>query len=43
MHPEHHRLSVPDHQSLRIGTLGGILRSVAAVKRATREELLATL
>jgi predicted RNA binding protein YcfA (HicA-like mRNA interferase family) len=41
--PQHHRLSVPDHKPLRIGTLNAILRQVAAVKGVTREDLLATL
>lgn len=41
--PVHHRLSVPDHKPLRLGTLNAILRDVAAAKRATREEILASL
>jgi predicted RNA binding protein YcfA (HicA-like mRNA interferase family) len=41
--PQHHRLSVPDHKPLRIGTLNAILRQVAAAKGVTREDLLATL
>jgi predicted RNA binding protein YcfA (HicA-like mRNA interferase family) len=41
--PQHHRLSVPDHKPLRIGTLNAILREVAAAKGVTREEILATL
>ena len=41
--PQHHRLSVPDHKPLRIGTLNAILRQVAAAKGVTREGLLATL
>ena len=41
--PQHHRLSVPDHKPLRIGTLNAILRQVAAAKGVAREELLATL
>jgi len=40
--PEHHRLSVPDHSPLRIGTFNGILRSVAQAKRVTREEIMAS-
>ncbi len=39
--PEHHRLSVPDRKPLRIGTLNGILRAVAAAKQTTREAILA--
>jgi len=41
--PQHHRVSVPDHKPLRIGTLNAILREVAAVKGVTREGILATL
>lgn len=41
--PQHHRLSVPDHKPLRIGTLNAILRQVAAAKGVTRQEILATL
>jgi len=41
--PQHHRLSVPDHRPLRIGTLNAILRQVAAAKGVTREDVLATL
>ncbi len=40
---EHHRVSVPDHKPLRLGTPNAILREVAAAKRATREAILATL
>lgn len=41
--PQHHRLAVPDHRPLRIGTLNAILRQVAAVKGVSREDILATL
>jgi hypothetical protein len=41
--PQHHRLSVPYHKPLRIGTLNAILREVAAAKDVTREDILATL
>jgi predicted RNA binding protein YcfA (HicA-like mRNA interferase family) len=41
--PRHHRVSVPDHDSPRIGTLNGILRAVAEAKRVTREDVIATL
>lgn len=41
--PRHHRLVVPDHKPLRVGTLNAILREVAAAKGVTREEILATL
>jgi len=41
--PGHHRLSVPDHKPLRIGTLSAILRDVAAAKHVAREDILASL
>jgi predicted RNA binding protein YcfA (HicA-like mRNA interferase family) len=41
--PGHHRLSIPDHKPLRLGTLNAILRSVAAAKGVSREDLLASL
>ena len=41
--PQHHRLSIPDHNPLRVGTINAILREVAATKGLTREEVLATL
>lgn len=41
--PTPHRLSVPDHNSLRVGTLNGILRAVAEVKRISREDIVASL
>ncbi len=41
--PGHHRLSVPDHKPLRIGTLNSILRDVAAAKHTTREAILSSV
>jgi predicted RNA binding protein YcfA (HicA-like mRNA interferase family) len=41
--PEPHRLSVPAHQPLRLGTLNAILRAVAAVKHVAREDIVASL
>jgi len=41
--PKHHRLSVPDHKPLRIGTLNAILRAVALAKGVDRETVLASL
>ena len=38
--PRHHRLAVPDHSSLRIGTLNAILRAVAEVKGGKKEDIL---
>ena len=42
-YPSHHRLSVPDHDSLRIGTLNAILRSVAEAKQVRREDIISSL
>ncbi|MSU49862.1 MAG: type II toxin-antitoxin system HicA family toxin [Opitutus sp.] len=41
--PGHHRLSVPDHKPLRVGTLNGILRDVATAKHTSREAILASV
>ena len=41
--PAHHRVSVPAHKPLRLGTFSAILREVAAAKRTTREAILDTL
>ena len=38
--PEPHRVSVPAHAALRVGTLNAILASVAAHKSVTKEEIL---
>ncbi len=35
--PRHHRLAIPDHNPLRIGTLNAILRTVAEVKVWTKQ------
>ena len=40
--PRHHRIAIPDHKPLRIGTLNAILREVAADKNVTREDILDT-
>ena len=39
-HPRQHRISIPDHHPLRIGTLNAILRAVAAVQGLEKEDLL---
>jgi predicted RNA binding protein YcfA (HicA-like mRNA interferase family) len=36
----HHRLAVPDHNPLRVGTLNTILRAVAEAKGLEKEEIL---
>ena len=41
--PFPHRVSIPAHSPLRLGTLNGILRAVAAHKRTTREAILDSL
>ena len=41
--PSPHRLSVPDHNPLRIGTLNAILRAVAKTKAVSREDIIASL
>jgi len=41
--PGHQRLSVPNHSTLRIGTLHSILRAVAAHKGVDRQALLDSL
>jgi len=38
--PTPHRVSIPAHKALRIGTLNGILRSVANHKGVDRQEIL---
>ncbi len=41
--PGHHRISIPDHKPLRLGTLNAILREVATAKQTTREAIVETL
>lgn len=41
--PAHQRLAVPAHQTLRIGTLNAILRSVAEHKGVSRNALIDSL
>ena len=38
--PRPHRLAIPDHNPLRIGTLSGILRSVANANSVDKETIL---
>jgi predicted RNA binding protein YcfA (HicA-like mRNA interferase family) len=38
--PSSHRIAVPAHSPLRIGTLNAILASVAAHKNVAKEEIL---
>ena len=41
--PTHHRIAIPDHHPLRLGTLSSILRAVAKPKGVPRDEILADL
>ena len=41
--PGHQRLSVPNHDPLRVGTLNAILRAVATHKGVDRQALLDSL
>jgi predicted RNA binding protein YcfA (HicA-like mRNA interferase family) len=41
--PRQHRISVPDHSPLRVGTLNAILRAVAGVKGVEKEDILRRL
>jgi predicted RNA binding protein YcfA (HicA-like mRNA interferase family) len=41
--PSHQRLSVPNHNPLRVGTLNGIVRAVSVHKGVERQQLLDTL
>lgn len=42
-HPVHQRLAVPNHHSLRLGTLNAILNSVARAQGIAKEELIRRL
>jgi predicted RNA binding protein YcfA (HicA-like mRNA interferase family) len=41
--PGRHRIAVPSHARLKVGTLNGILRAVAAAKGVSREDIVASL
>lgn len=41
--PSSHRIAIPAHDSLRIGTLNAILRAVAGHKGVSRDDILNTL
>ena len=38
--PKHQRISIPDHNPLRLGTLNAILRLIATHKGIQREDIL---
>jgi len=41
--PTQHRISIPDHDPLRLGTFGSILRKVAQHKGVPRDAIIASL
>ena len=41
--PAHHRISVPNHNPIRVGTLNSIVRVVVAHKGVERQQLLEAL
>jgi predicted RNA binding protein YcfA (HicA-like mRNA interferase family) len=41
--PSHHRIAVPNHHAVRLGTLIAILRAVSAHKGVSRDDVTATL
>jgi predicted RNA binding protein YcfA (HicA-like mRNA interferase family) len=41
--PSHHRIAVPNHDPLRIGTLNAILNAVARVKGISKEDILSKI
>ena len=41
--PSHRRISIPDHNPIRLGTLNSILRLVARHKGTEREDILRSL
>lgn len=41
--PAHHRISIPNHNPLRVGTLNAILRAVARVQGVAKEAILGRL
>ncbi|MCX7030577.1 MAG: type II toxin-antitoxin system HicA family toxin [Spirochaetes bacterium] len=41
--PTSHRIAIPDHGNLRIGTLNSIITAVARHKRMTKDDILGML
>ena len=41
--PRRHRIAVPDHRALRVGTLNGILRAIAVAQGIPKEEAFGRL
>jgi len=38
--PSHQRIAIPDHKSLRLGTLNAILRTVASHKHVEKDAII---
>jgi len=41
--PQSHRISIPDHSPVKIGTLNAILRAVSAAKGVSREDVVRSI
>ncbi len=41
--PSHHRIAIPDHNPLRLGTLNSVLRAVARHKGVHRDAIIEAL
>lgn len=41
--PRHHRIAIPNHRSLRLGTLNAILRAVESALGVSRSEIVGLL
>jgi predicted RNA binding protein YcfA (HicA-like mRNA interferase family) len=41
--PEHQRISIPNHNPLRIGTLNSILKTISAHKKVSKQDILDSL
>jgi len=41
--PSRHRIAIPDHKALRIGTLNAIVKAVAQHKRISKEKIIALI
>ena len=41
--PHHHRIAIPAHASLRLGTLNAVLRAVAQAKHINKNDILSRL
>ncbi|MBD3420464.1 MAG: addiction module toxin, HicA family [Chitinivibrionales bacterium] len=41
--PTHQRIAIPDHTTIRIGTLNSIIRSVALHKNVSKDAIINTL